>query len=123
MASTIAHITVDAADPYGLGSWWARVLGRQLADDDHPDDPEAFVDLGGGMGLLFVRVPDDKVGKNRIHLDIRPDDRTRDEEIVRLQQLGATEADDRRRPDGTGWMVMRDPEGNEFCVERGALER
>ncbi|MDQ3733323.1 MAG: VOC family protein, partial [Actinomycetota bacterium] len=61
--------------------------------------------------------------KNRLHLDLRPTDRTRDEEVARLLALGASLIDDRRRPDGTGWAVLADPEGNEFCVERSAVER
>ncbi len=61
--------------------------------------------------------------KNRVHLDLTPTRRTRDEEVARLQGLGATIVDDRRRPDGTGWVVMADPEGNEFDVERSAAER
>jgi len=52
-----------------------------------------------------------------------PTDRTRDEEVARLLRLGATLVADRRQPDGTGWVVLADPEGNEFCVERSAAER
>ncbi len=75
------------------------------------------------MNLLFIRVPEAKVVKNRVHLDVRPDEGTRDEEVERLLALGATVLADRRRPDGTGWVVLADPEGNEFCVERSAAER
>nr|WP_237519388.1 VOC family protein [Streptomyces sp. HUCO-GS316] len=74
-------------------------------------------------GLLFVTVPEVKTTKNRLHLDLQPQDRTRDEEIERLLALGALLIDDRRNPDGTGWAVLADPEGNEFCVERSAGER
>jgi Glyoxalase-like domain len=68
-------------------------------------------------------VPEGKVLKNRIHLDLMPTARSRDEEVARLLGIGATLVDDQRRPDGTGWVVMADPEGNEFCVERSAGER
>lgn len=61
--------------------------------------------------------------KNRVHLDLQPQDRTRDEEVERLLALGATLQGDHRRPDGTGWVTLHDPEGNEFCVERSAGER
>jgi predicted enzyme related to lactoylglutathione lyase len=61
--------------------------------------------------------------KNRVHLELQPTDRTRDEEVERLVALGAKLVDDRRRPDGTGWAVLTDPEGNELCVERSAAER
>jgi hypothetical protein len=63
------------------------------------------------------------VVKNRVHLDVAPTGTTRDEEVSRLLDLGATLVDDQRRPDGTGWAVLGDPEGNEFCVERSAAER
>ncbi len=68
-------------------------------------------------------MPESKAGKNRVHLDVVPTDRTRDEEVERLVALGASQLDDRRRPDGTGWVVLADPEGNEFCVERSDGER
>jgi hypothetical protein len=61
--------------------------------------------------------------KNRLHLDLQPQGIRRDDEVQRLLGLGATVVGDRRRPDGTGWVTMADPEGNEFCVERSDLER
>ncbi|MFF3942506.1 VOC family protein [Streptomyces phaeofaciens] len=120
MTSAIRHVTVDSFDAYALGSFWAEVLGEPLHDDDKPGDPEALIE---GAGLLFVTVPEAKSVKNRVHLDIQPQDRTRDEEVERLLALGATLVDDQRRPDGRGWAVLADPEGNEFCVERSAAER
>jgi Glyoxalase-like domain len=68
-------------------------------------------------------VPEPKTVKNRVHLDLMPTDRTRDEEVERLLGIGATLVADHRRPDGTGWVVLADPEGNEFCIERSAAER
>ncbi len=61
--------------------------------------------------------------KNRLHVDLQPTDRTRDEEVARLLGIGATLYADHRRPDGKGWAVLADPEGNEFCVERSDAER
>ncbi|WP_374983554.1 VOC family protein [Streptomyces fradiae] len=122
MSSLIRHVTVDCADAYRLASFWAAALEAPLADDDHPGDPEATV-LAPGVSLLFVTVPDEKTVKNRLHLDLQPQDRTREEEVDRLLALGATLVADRRRPDGTGWVVLADVEGNEFCVERGTTER
>jgi hypothetical protein len=124
MSSIIRHITIDCANPYQLASYWAGVLGRELDPEDEPGDDDALVTLGDAVpGLLFVRVPEGKTVKNRIHFDLQPQDRTRDEEIDRLIALGATRVDDRRTPNGRGWMVLADPESNELCVEVSASER
>lgn len=112
-------MTIDSADPYGLAGFWSRVLGLPVHEGDEQGDEYALIE---GAGLLFVTVPEAKTVKNRVHLDLQPQDRTRDEEVERLLAIGATLVDDRRRPDGGGWAVLADPEGNEFCVERGAAE-
>ncbi|MEW1719537.1 VOC family protein [Streptomyces sp. NPDC093109] len=122
MSSLIRHITIDCADPYALATFWAKALDGALADDDFPGDPEVLV-TAGATGVLFIRVDDRKTVKNRVHLDLQPQDRTRDEEVERLLALGATLQGDHRRPDGLGWVTLHDPEGNEFCVERSAAER
>ena len=80
MTSLVQHITIDCADAYQLALFWAEVLGSPLSDDDAPGDPEALVEAPGAA-LLFVTVPEPKSGKNRVHLDVRPEDRTRDEEV------------------------------------------
>ncbi|WP_202502265.1 VOC family protein [Streptomyces sp. SID5785] len=121
MSSLVRHITFDCADPYTLAQFWAGVLDGSVSDEDVPGDPEALVSSAGAT-LLFVRVEDTKTVKNRVHLDLQPQDRTRDEEVERLLGLGAKIAGDHRRPDGRGWVTMLDPEGNELCVERGAGE-
>ncbi|RKE22374.1 VOC family protein [Streptomyces sp. TLI_171] len=120
MSSVIRHVTVDSLDPYRLASFWSEALGQPLHEDDHPGDPEALIEAAG---LLFMTVPEKKAAKNRIHFDLQPQDRTRDEEVLRLLALGATLVDDRRNEDGTGWAVLADIEGNEFCVERSKAER
>ncbi|MFD8481406.1 VOC family protein [Kitasatospora sp. NPDC059673] len=120
MSSVIRHVTVDCLDPYTLGSFWAQVLELPLQAEDFPGDPEALI---AGANLLFIRVPEAKAGKNRLHFDLQPQDRTRAEEVTRLLALGATLVDDRRNADGTGWAVLADIEGNEFCVERSKAER
>ncbi|MEU9999489.1 VOC family protein [Streptomyces sp. NPDC050848] len=122
MASLVRHVTIDCSDAYTLATFWAAVLDSKVSDDDEPGDPEALVATAGG-GLLFIQVPEKKSVKNRVHLDLQPQDRSRDEEVERLLALGATLVDDHRKPDGTGWALMADPEGNEFCVERSAAER
>ncbi|WP_372345641.1 VOC family protein [Streptomyces sp. KL116D] len=122
MTSLIRHITLDCADPYTLAGFWAQVLDGAITDEDSPGDPEVLVE-SAHAALLFIRVDEGKAVKNRIHLDLQPQDRTRDEEVGRLLALGATVQGDHRKPGGLGWVTMRDPEGNEFCVERSAAER
>lgn len=122
MASHVRSITVDTLDPYVQALWWSEVLAVPMSSDDNPGDPEALLRTHHG-DVLFVRVPDAKTGKNRLHLDLEPSDRSRDDEVARVLALGAVLVDDRRRPDGTGWVVLADPEGNEFCVLRSAAER
>ncbi|MFG2866373.1 VOC family protein [Streptomyces sp. NPDC048338] len=122
MASLVRHVTVDCSDAYTLATFWAAVLDSKIGDDDEPGDPEALVETAG-TALLFVTVPERKSVKNRVHLDLQPQDRTRDQEVERLLELGATLVGDHRREDGKGWVTLADPEGNEFCVERSAAER
>lgn len=123
MTSTIHNVTVDARDAYQQATWWAEVLGLSISEEDNPGDPECLVLLPSGIQYLFIEVPEDKSVKNRMHICLQPSDVTRDEEVERLLGIGATVHEDHRRPDGTGWVTMRDPEGNEFCVERSAAER
>ena len=123
MTCVVRHITFDVAppyEPYDLAQFWSRVLGQPVQPGDAPGDDEVLVT--GSHPLLFIRVPEAKTVKNRVHLYLQPDG-TRDDEVDRLSALGAKLIDDQRRPDGTGWVVLSDPAGNEFCVERGAAER
>ncbi|WP_405688829.1 VOC family protein [Streptomyces sp. NBC_00057] len=122
MTSLVRHITIDCADAYELAGFWSGVLGAPLSAEDAPGDPEALVEAPGAA-LLFISVPEPKSAKNRLHLDIQPQDRTRDEEVERLLGLGATLVADHRKPNGRGWATLADPEGNEFCVECSAAER
>jgi glyoxalase superfamily protein len=121
----IRSVTVDCVDPYRQAVWWSEVTGWQEdpADPNNPGDPEGRIVSAQGINLLFIPVPEGKTVKNRTHLDLRPTERTRDEEVTRLLAIGATLAADHRDPDGSGWVVLADPEGNEFCVERGEKER
>jgi hypothetical protein len=129
MTSKVRTVTFDTHDPYTLASFWATVLNGKLADDDFPGDPAATV-TAGALTLLYWQNPDSKSVKNRLHLDLEPDG-SRDAEVEWLLSLGATIADDRRSadklepgaPPGTGFVVMLDPEGNEFCVLCSAAER
>jgi predicted enzyme related to lactoylglutathione lyase len=122
LMNAIRTVTFDCADPSVVGKFWETALGWPA--EIEPDASSAFLtNPGSGPNLLFNRVPEPKVVKNRVHLDLGPTDRTRDEEVDRLLAAGGTIVADHRRPDGTGWVVMGDPEGNEFCVERSDAER
>jgi predicted enzyme related to lactoylglutathione lyase len=125
MASTFRNITVDSADAHALAWFWAQALGWHVYFDDDPEVLVApsFPHVGDGATMLFIPVPEGKTAKNRMHLDLQPSDRTRDEEVERLAGLGASVVEDHRTPEGLGWVWMADPEGNEFCVERGTGER
>jgi len=125
MTSYISHTTVDCADAYELARWWQQVLDyvEDPADPNLPGHEECLISSRDGRHkLLFIEVGEAKQGKNRIHFDLRPAAGTRDAELARLVDLGAKPIDDLRTPDGTGWVVLADPEGNEFCVLRGEAE-
>jgi Glyoxalase-like domain len=102
---------VDSRDPSALGRWWREALSWVVVNDD-PDEFEIRPSADRLPGLLFVPVPESKMTKNRLHLDFRPDDR--DVEVERLLALGATRADVGQGEQS--WIVLADPEGNEFCV-------
>ena len=114
MASRTSNFCIDAHDPRAQVAWWSQVLDDFEPDDDQSDD-EAGLRGPAGRWLIFLKVPEPKTVKNRMHICLRPVDRTRDEEVDRLLELGATMVDDLRQPD-RGWAVLADPEGNEFCV-------
>ncbi len=114
MASRTANFCIDAHDPMAQVAWWSQVLDDFEPDDDSSED-EAGLCGPAGRWLLFLKVPEPKAVKNRMHICLRPVDRTRDEEVQRLLDLGASMVDDLRTTDG-GWAVLADPEGNEFCV-------
>ena len=122
MPSSVLNVSVDCADPYKLCRFWSEVTGKPIPEEDQPGDDEVGIHLNDGTALLFLRVPEPKTVKNRMHLCLQPDI-PRDEEVERLLGLGATLVNDLRNPDGTGWAVLADPEGNEFCVLRSAAER
>lgn len=122
MVSVLQNVAIDCANPYELAVFWSKVTGSPLHPDDRPGDHEIQVTLPEGPALYFNKVPEPKTGKNRLHVCLRPTS-TRDEEVARLLELGATLVADRREPDGTGWAVLADPEGNEFCVLRSDSDR
>jgi predicted enzyme related to lactoylglutathione lyase len=116
MTSTVRNITFDCAppyEPYELAQFWSQVVGRPVEDGAAPGDDEVAV--AGAPRLLFVRVPEAKTGKNRVHVDLTTGQEC-DAEVQRLSALGAKVLDDLRGGHGDGWVVLADPAGNEFCV-------
>ncbi len=115
-------ITIDAHDPLALAQFWAEALGWKIGEDVNEIEVWIERELGdpkntGFPDILFLKNSTPKSGKNRLHLDLRPDDQV--SEVARLERLGATkiEIGQSTDPDTTG-VVMADPEGNEFCVLR-----
>ncbi|MCX5196691.1 VOC family protein [Streptomyces sp. NBC_00249] len=117
MFSVVQNVAIDCTDAFELARFWSGVTGRPLDPQDKPGDREVRVQLAEGPALYFNQVPEPKNGKNRIHLCLRPEN-SREQEVERLLGLGATLVGDHRNPDGSGWAVLADPEGNEFCVLR-----
>jgi predicted enzyme related to lactoylglutathione lyase len=114
MTSRLYTVVIDAHDPARLSRFWVDVLDWQIVFESDEEvaiakDEETY------PGLVFVPVPESKAGKNRLHIDLAPDDR--DAEVERIIGLGATRADVGQTADVT-WVVLADPEGNEFCVLR-----
>ena len=109
--SYIKSVTFDCADALLLATFWAAALGSDVDEDS--TSSKAFVEAAGwgGPNLWFARVPEGKSAKNRVHFDLRAPGTVADE-VARLEGLGATVL-----RAGDELVVMRDPEGNEFCVE------
>jgi hypothetical protein len=121
VTSEVHSVTVDCASPALLGRFWAAVLGGTLeVDPVQADDDWAAVTVAAGPRYLFLKVPEGKTVKNRLHLDLTPST-TREEEVARLLGLGATRLAD--FTEHGRWTVLADPEGNELCVERSAAEK
>ncbi|WP_151082187.1 VOC family protein [Nocardioides cynanchi] len=123
MTSKFTELAVDCADPVGLAQFWCAVLGYEVQGNDAdevvtigpPQVPEGR-DRPGPVPptLTFARVPEGKIVKNRLHLDLNPADADQDEEVRRLLALGARRADVGQGEQS--WVVLTDPAGNEFCV-------
>jgi len=111
MPSQWEQVVVDAEDPARLARWWAEALGYRIVREE-PDEVEIRRTPEALPGVLFLSVPDAKKVKNRLHLDLRPDDQ--EAEVERLVDMGARPADIGQGDES--WVVLADPEGNEFCV-------
>lgn len=118
MVSRFSELCVDCADPRRLAAFWRDVLGWEISEEDLEGTPPA-VELQNPEGhlptLLFVQVPEGKQGKNRLHIDVNPRDREQAEEVERVLALGATHAEVGQTGEES-WVVLADPEGNEFCI-------
>ncbi|MBO0770279.1 MAG: VOC family protein [Actinobacteria bacterium] len=126
MTSKFTELVIDCADPVGLARFWCSVLGYEVQDQDDeivaigsPEVPEGKNRPGPVPPVLtFARVPEGKTIKNRLHIDVNPTDSEQDEEVGRLLELGARHADVGQTGEES-WVVLADPEGNEFCVLAG----
>ena len=110
MGSRWHTVVIDAVDPNRLARWWAEVLDFRLLREA---PGEVVIGRGEGTRLVFTRVPQPKAGKNRLHIELDPDDQ--DAEVERLLDMGARHVDV-EEDDRSAWVVLADPEGNEFCV-------
>lgn len=116
MTVSIHAITMDCDQPSRVADFWSQATGRPLDHDPAPSP--FFASLGrsnpdGQPAMMFIKVPEGKAVKNRVHLDLRTEDR--EAEVVRLIELGATVRSEHDEW-GVRWTTMTDPEGNEFCV-------
>ena len=119
MSLRIQAIAVDSPDPSIPAAFWEKALGwrRTHEEDDEIvlEPPAGSTEDGVLPDLLFLKVPEQKELKNRLHLDLRPEDQ--DAEVARLEELGARQVSVGQGVAAT-WVVMADPDGNEFCVLR-----
>jgi predicted enzyme related to lactoylglutathione lyase len=116
------NVVFDCADAYRLASFWSAVMQKPLDEEIKPGAEETWIELDEGPNLYFAQVPEPKTVKNRVHVCLAPDT-SRDLDMERIINLGGRLVDDQRLPDGRGWVVLADPEGNEFCVLRSEAER
>jgi predicted enzyme related to lactoylglutathione lyase len=120
-ALRIQCITIDCHDPLKVAQFWAAALDWKITEQDEIEVVIELLDGSPEQGripdILFLKNPDKKAGKNRLHLDLRPLDQAA--EVARLEALGAKQIEiGQSEYEETTWVVMADPEGNEFCVLR-----
>jgi predicted enzyme related to lactoylglutathione lyase len=118
MYAKIHQVTMDCADAKAQATFWAEVTGWDAHEwDATPGHVEYSVapPTPGALGLYFTTVPEPKSVKNRLHFDLNPPGNDQQAELARLVGLGARVLDD--QPPGVGWIILADPEGNEFCLE------
>jgi hypothetical protein len=114
MTSRIAVLAIDALEPRMVADFWVAALGWRIIEED--DDGVSIAPSNGdGPTVDVLAVPERKTVKNRLHLDLRADGSSAEEEVARLLELGARRVDIGQPPDAS-WTVLADPEDNEFCV-------
>ena len=120
MSSSILNVTFDCSDAASLAQFWSQALQGSCSKQEMPGNPFWVAGMPGAVGLrlVFVNVPEPKTVKNRVHLDLVPGG-SQAEELARIESLGGRVIDDRRQATPGGWVVMADPEGNEFDLESG----
>ena len=124
MAPVVSHLTIDCADPRALARWWRAVLDWTYLWDSEDDEEEVEIRPADGSSTawLFLKVPDVKTVKNRLHADLRPPNGSdQATELERLLALGATRVDIGQQD--VPWHVLADPEGNEFCLLRSTPDQ
>ena len=112
MVSRFGELVVDCHDPHALARFWEQVLVGYRITEEYDD--ESVIEGDAGPTILFGQVSEPKTVKNRLHIDVNPVDREQSEEVERLIALGARKIDIGQRD--VPWVVLADPEGNEFCV-------
>jgi len=128
MSLVHSHTSIDCHDAFALSEWWRRVLDYAM-DPEDPNAPGheecAIHDPDSGHTLLFLEIPGTDLPAKRIHFDLRPRERTQEAEVAWLREQGAELVADHRgiHGPGTGWVILADPEGNQFCVLLSAEER
>jgi Glyoxalase-like domain len=119
MGLWIDWLLIDSENPDKLADFWCQAIGHEVTYRSEEGETEREVAIESpnrqGWRILFVEVHDERKIKNRLHLDLRPDDQAA--EVARLEELGAKRVDIGQGPEVT-WVVMADPEGNEFCILR-----
>jgi predicted enzyme related to lactoylglutathione lyase len=119
MGLWIDWLTIDAEDTDKLADFWCEALGYEVTyrSDEGESEREVAIESPdrNGWRILLLEVHDERTVKNRLHLDLRPDDQ--EAEVARLEKIGAKRVDIGQSPEVT-WVVMADPEGNEFCILR-----
>jgi hypothetical protein len=119
VAVKFTELCFDCSDPHGLAEFWSQVLDYKIVDADD-DEVEIAGPERSGPSIYFIKVPEGKTVKNRLHIDVSPTGSGQDSEVERVLELGATHADVGQAPD-VSWVVLADPEGNEFCILRSEV--